>query len=53
MGGAPSGQLTQAEGQGLRAIRMLLFEHDRLRAFGGLRRVQALGRGGRPVCRGL
>jgi len=34
-------QLTLAEGQALRAIRVLLFEHDYIRAFGGLRRVQA------------
>jgi hypothetical protein len=33
-------QLTAAEGQALRAIRAILFEQDRLRAFGGLRRVQ-------------
>jgi len=33
-------QLTPAEGQAARAIRMLLFEHDRMRAFGDLRRVQ-------------
>jgi len=36
-----SGQLTLAEGQALRAVRMLLFELDRARAFGGLRRFQA------------
>lgn len=35
------GQLTAAEGQGLRALRTILFEHDQLRAFGGMRRVQA------------
>jgi hypothetical protein len=35
------GQLTAAEGAALRAIRAVIFEHDRLRAFGGLRRVQA------------
>ena len=35
------GQLTAAEGQGLRALRAILFEHDQLRAFGGMRRVQA------------
>ena len=34
-------QLTPAEGQAARAIRTLLFEHDRMRAFGDLRRVQA------------
>jgi hypothetical protein len=33
-------QLTPAEGQAARAIRVLLFEHDRKRAFGDLRRVQ-------------
>ena len=36
-----TGQLTAAEGAALRAIRAIIFEHDRLRAFGGLRRVQA------------
>jgi internalin A len=36
-----AGHLTAAEGQAPRAIRAVLFEHDRLRAFGGLRRVQA------------
>ena len=36
-----TGQLTVAEGQALRAIRSNLFEKDRLRAFGGMRRVQA------------
>lgn len=38
---APTSQLTVAEGQALRAIRTVLFEHDQLRAFGGMRRVQA------------
>ena len=33
-------QLTPAEGQAARAIRVLLFEHDHMRAFGDLRRVQ-------------
>ena len=33
--------LTPAEGQALRAVRVLLFEIDRLRAFGGMQRVQA------------
>jgi internalin A len=33
-------QLTIAEGEGLRALRALVFEHDIQRAFGGLRRVQ-------------
>jgi hypothetical protein len=36
-----TGQLTAAEGAALRAIRAIIFEQDRLRAFGGLRRVQA------------
>jgi internalin A len=36
-----AGQLTAAEGQGLRALRTLLFEQDQPRSFGGLRRVQA------------
>jgi internalin A len=36
-----AGQLTAAEGAALRAIRAVIFEHDQLRAFGGLRRVQA------------
>jgi internalin A len=39
--GETSGQLTVAEGQALRAVRMLLFERDHAHAFGGLRRVQA------------
>ena len=39
--GESAGRLTVAEGQALRAIRAILFKHDRLRAFGGLRRVQA------------
>jgi hypothetical protein len=34
-------ELTPAEGQAARAIRVLLFEHDHARAFGDLRRVQA------------
>ena len=34
-----TGQLTIAEGQALRAVRAIVFEHDRLRAFGGMRRV--------------
>jgi internalin A len=33
-------QLTSAEGQALRMIRVVLFQHDHLRAFGGMRRVQ-------------
>src|SRR5262249_4376531 len=39
--GETSDDLTVGEGQALRAMRMLLFELDRARAFGGLRRVQA------------
>ena len=35
-----TGQLTAAEGAALRAIRAIIFEHDHLRSFGGLRRVQ-------------
>ena len=38
---ASTGQLTAAEGAALRAIRAIIFEHDKLRTFGGLRRVQA------------
>ena len=34
-------QLTLPEGEALRGLRVLLFEHDRLRSFGGLRRVHA------------
>jgi internalin A len=34
-------QLTPAQGQAARMLRVLLFEHDHMRAFGGLRRVQA------------
>lgn len=37
----PQGVLSRAEGQAARALRALIFEQDRLRAFGGLRRVQA------------
>jgi internalin A len=33
-------QLAPAEGAALRAIRAIIFEHDKIRAFGGLRRVQ-------------
>jgi internalin A len=33
-------QLSAAEGQGLHALRAILFEHDRLKTFGGMRRVQ-------------
>ena len=38
---ANSEQLTTAEGEALRALRAIIFEHDPLRAFGGLSRVQA------------
>ena len=38
---APSGQLTAAEGEALRALRAIIFDHDPLRAFGRFRRVQA------------
>ena len=38
---ATPGQMTSAEGEALRALRAIIFEHDPLRAFGGLRRVQA------------
>jgi internalin A len=34
------GQLTSAQGQAWRALRLLLFEHDRTRVFGGLSRMQ-------------
>jgi internalin A len=36
----PTRQLTAAGGAALRAVRAIIFEHDPLRAFGGLRRVQ-------------
>jgi internalin A len=36
-----TGKLTQAEGQALRAARKIIFDHDYLRAFGGMRRVQS------------
>lgn len=35
------GQLSAAEGEALRALRTIIFDHDPLHAFGGLRRVQA------------
>jgi hypothetical protein len=35
-----SGQLSAAQGEALRALRAVIFERDRLRAFGDLRRVQ-------------
>ena len=38
---ATPGQLTVAEGEALRTLRAIVFEHDPLQAFGGLRRVQA------------
>ena len=38
---AQKGQLPAAEGAALRALRAIIFEHDQLRAFGGLRRVEA------------
>jgi hypothetical protein len=38
---ATPGQLTTAEGEALRALRAIIFEHDPPRAFGRLRRVQA------------
>jgi internalin A len=38
--GESANQLTPAQGQAARALRMLLFEQDRMRAFGDLRRVQ-------------
>jgi internalin A len=34
------GQLTAAQGEALRAIRAIIFEQDRFRSFGGMRRVQ-------------
>jgi internalin A len=39
--GEATGQLTPAQGQALRALRAIIFENDKHRAFGGLRRVQA------------
>jgi internalin A len=36
-----AGELTLAEGAALRALRVMLFQLDKSRAFGGLRRVQA------------
>jgi internalin A len=36
-----SSDLTPAEGEALRALRVILFQFDKLQAFGGLRRVQA------------
>jgi len=39
--GAPTDRLTAAEGKGLRSLRSIVFDRDKLRAFGGLQRVQA------------
>ena len=39
--GQTSSGLTEAEGESLRALRIILFQFDKLQAFGGLRRVQA------------
>jgi internalin A len=36
-----AGDLTPAGGEALRALRVVLFQRDKLQAFGGLRRVQA------------
>lgn len=36
-----SSDLSPAEGEALRALRVVLFQLDKLQAFGGLRRVQA------------
>jgi len=36
----PTSQITAAEGEALRAPRVIIFEHDRTRRFGGLRRIQ-------------
>jgi len=36
-----AGKLSPAEGQALRAVRQIVFEHDPLHAFGDMRRVQA------------
>jgi internalin A len=38
--GESSSQFSPAQGQAARALRILLFDHDHLRAFGDLRRVQ-------------
>jgi len=46
-----SGQLTPAEGEALRALRAIIFEHDRLRSFGDLRRVQTAAGDLLWVCR--
>jgi hypothetical protein len=47
-----SGHLTTAQGEALRALRAIIFEHDRLRAFGDLRRVQTPAGDLLWVCRG-
>ena len=39
--GQPTAQMTAAEGDSLRALRVIIFEHDPMRKFGGLQRVQA------------
>ena len=36
-----TGQLTLAEGEALRALRTIVFQHDQSHAFGGMHRVQA------------
>jgi hypothetical protein len=38
---ASAGKLTASEGEALRALRTIVFQHDQLRSFGGMRRVQA------------
>lgn len=37
----PTAQITAAEGDALRTLRVIIFEHDPMRRFGSLRRVQA------------
>jgi len=39
--GRATGQMTAAQGEALRALRVVIFEHDPFRRFGGLCRVQA------------
>ena len=39
--GEDAGQMTPAEGDALHALRVIIFEHDPQRRFGGLRRVQS------------
>lgn len=36
-----SEQITAAQGAALRALRIIILEHDHMRRFGGLQRVQA------------